>query len=125
VTNLTFSQKCDCTVHVHRNAKSYIWLNYILQLIGGKRVLWNYLKIHPNKQTLAKVSMFQLEIVLASCLLPHVVCCPLPNNIMYLIHGIHILYECKFTLKYCLTLYRITWDSTRWKGILFSGPLYH
>ena len=29
VTNLTFfKQKCDCTIHVHRNAKSNIWLNY-------------------------------------------------------------------------------------------------
>jgi len=29
VTNITFfKQKCDCTIHVHRNAKSNIWLNY-------------------------------------------------------------------------------------------------
>jgi len=30
VTNLTFfSQKCDCTVHIHWNTKSNIWLNYL------------------------------------------------------------------------------------------------
>ena len=39
------------------------------------------------------------------------------------IHSIHILYECKFKFEYCLTLYRIVWDSTRWKGILITGPL--
>ena len=36
-----------------------------LQLIRGKRVLWNSFEVHFNKQMLAKVSIFSLEILLA------------------------------------------------------------
>ena len=38
-------------------------------------------------------------------------------------YGIHILYECKFILEYCLALYRIIWDQLDGKESCLVG--YH
>ena len=123
VTNLTFFTKMWLYSPCTQKCQIKYLAQLYLQLIGGKRVLWNSLKFTSTSKHLQKSSYFHWKYYYPNVVLPHVVYCPLPK-ISCTSYMVYIFNMSAKSFGFCLDLCRITWDSTRWKGILFSGPSY-
>ena len=123
VTNLIFSIKIWLYNLCTQKCQITIWLNYTSNSLETSELfgsIWSSLQ-----QAKACKSLRISTGVIIGLMSYYHMLYDVHNQILSCTsYMVYIFYMSANSLEYCLVVYRIIWDSTRWKGILFSGPLY-